>query len=87
LWQGLEFEGEYIDSIKGKPLFIYTDGLNEAENPDLVRFGDDHMLDVLRHTEFANAMQVVESLKRQVEEHRQGADPNDDLTMMCLKVG
>jgi hypothetical protein len=26
-------------------------------------------------------------LKRQVEEHRQGADPNDDLTMMCLKVG
>lgn len=87
LWQGLEFEGEFIESIKGKPLFIYTDGLNEAENPDLVRFGDDHMLDVLRHTEFANAMQVVESLKRQVEEHRQGADPNDDLTMMCLKVG
>lgn len=87
LWQGLEYEGEFIENIKGKPLFIYTDGLNEAENPDLVRFGDDHMLDVLRHTEFTNAMQIVEDLKRQVEEHRQGADPNDDLTMMCLKVG
>lgn len=87
LWQGIEYEGECIDSIKGKPLFIYTDGLNEAENPDLVRFGDDHMLDVLRETKFVNAMQVVETLKRQVEEHRKGADPNDDLTMMCLKVG
>lgn len=87
LWQGLEFEGEYIDSIKGKPLFIYTDGLNEAENPDLVRFGDDHMLEVLRETHFTSAMQVVESLKRQVEAHREGAEPNDDLTMMCLKVG
>jgi len=32
-------------------------------------------------------MQVVESLKRQVEAHREGAEPNDDLTMMCLKVG
>ena len=87
LWAGLEFEGEFIESIKGKPLFIYTDGLNEAENPQLERFGDEHMLDVLRQTHFANAMQVVEMLKRQVEEHRNGADPNDDLTMMCLKVG
>jgi serine phosphatase RsbU (regulator of sigma subunit) len=87
LWQGLEYEGEYIDSIKGKPLFIYTDGLNEAENPELERFGDDHMLEVLRETKFSSAMQVVESLKRQVEEHRRGAEPNDDLTMMCLKVG
>ena len=87
LWQGLEYEGEFIESIKGKPLFIYTDGLNEAENPQLDRFGDEHMLEVLRETKFANAMQVVETLKRQVEEHRAGADPNDDLTMMCLKVG
>ena len=87
LWQGLEYEGETIESIKGKPLFIYTDGLNEAENPQLERFGDEHMLEVLRETHFSNAMQVVEKLKRQVEEHRAGADPNDDLTMMCLKVG
>ena len=86
LWQGLEYEGEFIESIKGKPLFIYTDGLNEAENPQLERFGDDHMLEVLRETHFTSAMQVVETLKRQVEEHRAGADPNDDLTMMCLKV-
>ncbi len=27
---GLEFQGEEIESIKGRPLFIYTDGLNEA---------------------------------------------------------
>ena len=86
LWQGLEYEGEFIESIKGKPLFIYTDGLNEAENPQLERFGDEHMLEVLRETHFSSAMQVVETLKRKVEEHRAGADPNDDLTMMCLKV-
>ena len=29
---GMLFRGEEIDSIKGRPLFIYTDGLNEAEN-------------------------------------------------------
>ena len=87
LWQGIEYEGEVIESIKGKPLFIYTDGLNEAENPQLERFGDEHMLEVLRETHFSNAMQTVEKIKRLVEEHRAGADPNDDLTMMCIKVG
>ena len=83
---GLEFEGEEIDSIKGRPLFIYTDGLNEAENREHGQFGDDHLIDILRNTHFDTARQVVETLAAKVEEHRDGADPNDDLTMMCLRI-
>ena len=83
---GLEFEGEEIGSIKGRPLFIYTDGLNEAENREHAQFGDDHLIDILRNTHFDTARQVVETLAAKVEEHRDGADPNDDLTMMCLRI-
>ena len=83
---GLEFEGEEIDSIKGRPLFIYTDGLNEAENREHDQFGDDHLIDILRNTHFDTARQVVETLAAKVEEHRDGAEPNDDLTMMCLRI-
>ena len=83
---GLEFEGEEIDCIKGRPLFIYTDGLNEAENREHDQFGDDHLIDILRNTHFDTARQVVETLAAKVEEHRDGADPNDDLTMMCLRI-
>ena len=83
---GLEFEGEEIDSIKGRPLFIYTDGLNEAEDREHGQFGDDHLIDILRNTHFDTARQVVETLAAKVEEHRDGADPNDDLTMMCLRI-
>ena len=83
---GLEYKGEEIDSIKGRPLFIYTDGLNEAENPEQEQFGDDHLLDILRSTHFDNTQQVIETLKTEVEKHRNGAEPNDDLTMMCLRV-
>jgi sigma-B regulation protein RsbU (phosphoserine phosphatase) len=83
---GLEFEGEEIGSIKGRPLFLYTDGLNEAENREHGQFGDDHLIDILRNTHFDTARQVVETLAAKVEEHRDGADPNDDLTMMCLRI-
>ena len=83
---GLEYKGEEIASIKGRPLFLYTDGLNEAENREFEQFGDERLLDILRNTHFDSAQQVIETLKAEVERHRDGAEPNDDLTMMCLFV-
>jgi sigma-B regulation protein RsbU (phosphoserine phosphatase) len=83
---GLEFEGEEIESIKGRALFIYTDGLNEAENREHEQFGDERLVDILRNTHFDSARQVIETLAAEVEKHRDGADPNDDLTMMCLRI-
>ena len=83
---GLHFQGEELDNIKGRPLFIYTDGLNEAENRLFEQFGEGHLLEILRNTHFDSARQVVETLAAEVERHRDGADPNDDLTMMCLRI-
>ena len=86
LWPDLEYEGERLDNIKGHGLFIYTDGLNEAENPKQEQFGDDRLLGVLKNTKFENARQAVETLKADVEAFRDGAEPNDDLTMLGLKI-
>jgi sigma-B regulation protein RsbU (phosphoserine phosphatase) len=86
LWPDLEYIGEEIESIKGRALFVYTDGLNEAEDPEQRQFGDEHLLSILRDTHFDSAQQVIETLAAQVTEHRRGADANDDLTMLCLRV-
>ena len=86
LWPGLEYEGEEIENIKGRQLFIYTDGLNEAENRQQEQFGDDRLLEILRAIHYENARQVIEAIEIEVEKHRDGAEPNDDLTMMCIKL-
>jgi sigma-B regulation protein RsbU (phosphoserine phosphatase) len=86
LWAGFEFVGEEIDCIKGRPLFIYTDGLNEAEDTQQQQFSDERLLSILRNTHFESSQQVVEHLAEEVEKHRNGAEPNDDLTMMCIRV-
>nr|AFN57661.1 serine phosphatase [uncultured bacterium r_02] len=86
LFPGIDFEGESIDNIKETPLFLYSDGLNEAEDKHQKQFGDDQILNILRFTHFENAQQVVEKMNAEVEKHRNGADPNDDLTMFCLLV-
>ena len=86
LWPDMQYVGEEIDSVKGRPLFIYTDGLNEAEDPELRQFGDERLLSILRNTHFDTAQQVIETLAAEVAAHRKGAEPNDDLTMLCLRV-
>ena len=86
LWPGIDFEGEHIDDVRGCRLFVYTDGLNEAENREKEQFGDDRLLEILRNGHFETARDVVELLAKEIEKHRHDAEPNDDLTMLCLRV-
>jgi serine phosphatase RsbU (regulator of sigma subunit) len=72
--------------FKGRTLFIYTDGLNEAEDTAQQQLGDSRLLEILRQTHYTSAQQVIETLASAVDEHRNGAEPNDDLTMMCIKL-
>ena len=81
---GMPYVGGEIDSIKGKPLLIYTDGLNEAENNERKLLGNERMLGILRKSKAGNARELIESLAAEVEQHREGAEPSDDLTMMAI---
>ena len=86
MWPGLEYEGEEIADISNRPFFVYTDGLNEAENRQQEQFSDERLLDIMAKTPFESSEKTVEMLKAEVEKHRDGAEPNDDLTMLCLMV-
>jgi len=86
LWPELQYEGEEIADITNKPFFVYSDGLNEAENRQQEQFSDERLVELLKTTPFESAQQTIEMLKAEVEKHRDGAEPNDDLTMLCLKV-
>jgi len=54
------------------------------ENPQLEQFGDNRLLAVMRQQPFTSAHELISTMTRLVDEHRQGAEPNDDLTMLCL---
>jgi serine phosphatase RsbU (regulator of sigma subunit) len=50
------------------------------------QFGDDRLLQFLRNTQFENAQQLIDAITKEVETHRNGAEPNDDLTVMCMRL-
>ena len=86
LWEDDPFYGESIDDIRGKQLLVYTDGLNEAEDPTQKQFGNDAVLRIMSENASHTSTEVIESLIAAVEVHRQGASPNDDLTLLCLRL-
>ena len=86
LWPNLEYVGESVENIRNKMLLVYTDGLNEAENLQKEQFGEDRLLEILNHRHFNSCKELIDHLDAEVEKHRNGAEPNDDLTMMCLMV-
>ena len=86
LWPELEFQGEVFDDIRNIPFFFYTDGLNEAENLSNDQFTEERMMAILQNGNFGSAKAVVNFMRNEVEKFRNGATPNDDLTMLCLKL-
>ena len=79
------FEGESVEGFKDTPLFLYTDGLSEAENPEHDLFGTDRLLAVLGEP-YSDAETVVKRMQAAISEHVAGADASDDLTMLCLEI-
>jgi sigma-B regulation protein RsbU (phosphoserine phosphatase) len=86
LWECKAFEGEVIEDIRNRQLLVYTDGLNEAENDRQDRLGDERLLEAMQGTEQLTSEEVIHRLQIVVNNHRAGAEPNDDLTLLCLSI-
>lgn len=83
---GFDYEGQRVDDMRGKILFLYTDGLNEAENADHEQFGNDRMLACLGDGPFLDSRSLIDRLSEAVASHVAGAEASDDLTMLCLRI-
>ena len=86
LWECKAFNGEVIEDIFNKKMLIYTDGLNEAENLQQEQLGDERLLELMEDTANLNSEQIINKLKAAVINHRASAEPNDDLTLLCLSI-
>ena len=86
LWEDDPFVGETFPNLKDDVLLLYTDGLNEAENQKKELLGNEAVLRIMTGLSTYSSTEIIHRLQASVEEHRQGADPNDDLTLLCLRL-
>ena len=94
LWPGYTFVGGHLSDIRSSLLFVYTDGVNEAENRMQEQFGEKRMLRVLREstqpfgerTPKTRSHFLIDEMKYALDAFVDGAEQSDDLTMLCVSI-
>ena len=85
LWEDYHFEQEHLDDIRCQRLFVYSDGLTEAEDHSQNQFGEEQMLEWLKKHPRTSSKEVVNVMLDQVGVHTGSAEQSDDLTILCLR--
>jgi len=67
-------------------LFFYTDGINEAKNPENEMFGLKRLKDVVSGTRILLPHEINDDIVREVSSFRSSADQSDDITLLTIKL-
>ena len=80
---GMSFSEQETDLTTGTGLFLYTDGLTEAENPAHALFGEERMLAALSGK--LGSHQQIDAMTQAVQGFVGEAPQSDDLTMLYIR--
>ncbi len=83
--QGVRFREHEFELRPGDSLFVYTDGVAEATDASEEMYGTDRLVTVLNQSPDAPPKDVLDEVKRSVDDFVGDAPQFDDITMLCLK--
>lgn len=70
---------------EGDVLFVYTDGVPEANAPDGTQFGETRLLDALNRNADGSMENLVEAVESEISAFAADAPQFDDITMLALR--
>ena len=82
---GMEYHETVLQLDKGDMLLMFTDGVNEAMNPQLEEYGDDRLENTLRSLAGSSCQETIDGVKKSVAAFTEGAEQSDDITIQALK--
>jgi sigma-B regulation protein RsbU (phosphoserine phosphatase) len=82
---GYSYVEQKMHLTYGDTLFLYTDGLTEAENIRHEQFGEQRMEKALNASLALRPREIVDAMDAQVTAFVGGAEQSDDLTLMAVR--
>ena len=83
--EGLKYKQYELQLQPGDRIFVYTDGVAEANNVEHELFGTDRMLDALNSEPGAGVEQTQKVMMNAIDGFCGDADQFDDITMLCFE--
>ena len=81
---GIRYKETTMTLEPGSKVFVYTDGVPEAENEDEEQYGLDRFIAVLNRIKDAEPQKLLEAVAEDVSLFAQDQPQFDDLTMLCI---
>ena len=81
---GHQFTEQHLQLKSGDSIFLYTDGLNEAENASLQQFGMERVMQLAKVT-VRKPLPLIEAMMSSVQLFVGDAEQSDDLTMLAIQ--
>jgi sigma-B regulation protein RsbU (phosphoserine phosphatase) len=78
------YETEKILLQPGDTLFLYTDGVTEANNLAQEAYGEPQLLSALQRAPKEDLTDLVHYIRAEVRQHANGAPQSDDITMVAI---
>jgi sigma-B regulation protein RsbU (phosphoserine phosphatase) len=85
-FQGTTYDEVTLALHQGDVFVFYSDGVSEAMNDASEEFTAGRLMDVVTRSVHLPAAGIVEAIVAAVDEWRAGAQPNDDMTAVVLKI-
>jgi len=82
---GWQFSLQQTDIAHGATIFLYTDGLTEAENTEQEQFGEERIIEVVARGQ-RDPRPLIDDMTAAVRDFVGTAEQSDDLTMLCIKL-
>ncbi len=81
---GMKYREQTVELKKGDRLFLYTDGVTEAENGVHELFGEERLAACLKETAAETPDEIVSDVRKAIDGHVGGVEQFDDITMLCI---
>ena len=85
VFKAVRYTDRSFELKPGDSLFVYTDGVPEANNPAGEMFGTNRLLDALNLEPDAGPKVLLSNVRKAVDEFAENTPQFDDLTMLSLK--
>ncbi len=83
--EGMRYREQSITLKKGDRLFLYTDGVTEAENKSHELFGEERLAACLKASAEKAPGEIIADVRTAIDAHANGAEQFDDITMLCVR--
>ncbi len=83
--EGLKYKVQKTKLKPGDKIFLYTDGVTEANDPNQQLFGEERLLEYMNSVKDKPIKDILYGVKDTIDEFAKEAEQFDDITMIGLK--